>query len=147
MTNTSGLATAELLRITTFSQETIEIVRDIVTDEPEIKLCRVCGELETKESCHCQAEKKIRLVASEIIKAHGFDWMSKDVLACDDFDLQNYIFIAFHYSPSKQFMQLLQEAHISNYSECGSCHEICTPTYLYGDKESLCRRCSGEILN
>ena len=93
------------------------------------------------------ARTKTRFVISAQFLLKGFRYMANDVLTCDDDKLQSYANIAFYYNPSESLVTLFKEARIYNYAECGSCHDICSPVYLYGDKEPLCKRCAREILN
>jgi hypothetical protein len=136
----SGCATQELVSIINPARM---ILKEIFLDEPEKVFCRVCGE----PKCNCDARTKARLHISEIFKDLNFQWMSKDVLMCDEHKLDVYAGISFFYGASEKFADLLKEAHIYNYAECGSCHQACTPIYLYGGKEPLCHSCAKEILN
>jgi hypothetical protein len=142
--NNSALATREVLQIVFPTREKI---REIMADEPEVKVCHGCGEPDTKAVCFCDIQTKVRLCISEQFTKKNFIWMSKDVLTCDDHKLNLYAMIAFFYAPSEELGKLFVKAKIFNFAECGECGNTCTPDYYYGGKEPLCRRCAREILN
>jgi len=62
MNSISGAATGEINRILHPVQAAI---RDIYTNEPEVKLCHGCGEINTPEYCLCTAEQKAQLAQIE----------------------------------------------------------------------------------
>jgi hypothetical protein len=62
MYNQSGLSIGELKRIVHPIQTAI---REVFQDEPEVKLCKCCGEPDTPEYCLCTAEQKAQLAEIE----------------------------------------------------------------------------------
>lgn len=115
MYSQSGAATHEIYQIFNPFQPRI---REIVEDEPDVKICHSCGQLDTRQSCDCDAQTRVRRYIAEQFLKMDFVWMSNDVLKCDEHTLRNYTYILFFYSPSQEFMQLLKEAHIYNYADC-----------------------------
>jgi hypothetical protein len=93
---------------------------------------------------------KARFAISKIFAKMNFHWMTAEVLACDEHKLRAYAHIAFFYNSTEELDRILKAAGITNYADCDSCNETCTPFYLYGIREKrypLCKQCAGIELN
>lgn len=137
----NALATGEIKRIVNYAQLTI--VKDIYTDEPDVEICRDCGQL--KDECLCNDETKLRLKLAEIIKEMGSDYLSKEVLTCDSDKLRSYLDIAVFFKPSEELYKLGKHAHVLSMQwTCDECGQYCTPDRFTNDKP-LCARCHTEL--
>ena len=90
----SALSTNELLQIVNPVQEGI---REIITDESETKICRGCGEPDTKETCLCEPTKKIRFIASGIFIIQEFETDSNFKIFASAFEKRAKILAVYLY--------------------------------------------------
>jgi hypothetical protein len=111
--------------------------------------------LATKELLHIispsDPNMKARCEIARIFGKKNFKWMSQDIFVCDNQKLRSYAHIAFFFNPTEELGNILLNAGIYNFADCGECGIICTPAYYYGvsgkPQEPLCNHCAGEILN
>lgn len=119
-------------------------VRQIMTDEPEIKVCRGCGELE--DFCLCEPETKLRFKISEIIAERGFQWMTNEVLRCDVEKVRPYLDIAVFFHPSEELYKLSKKVSIESMQwVCDECGKFCIPNYFTGintEHKPICKHCA-----
>ncbi len=133
--------------ILNYNQRIAEVynpVREVVTDEPEISICRGCGEPDTEETCLCEPEKKLRIEISSIFQTLDFRWMSKDILTCDEHKLQPCLDIAAFFSQSEKLYRIAKKLNMFSYEyKCSDCGKRCIPTrWTSGD--ALCKSCERE---